>query len=80
MNVKIAFLNRELNKEIYMEQLVAFTAKGQEKKVCNLKKIYVRPKEVFKASLKSLYYLKKFPKIGATKCMSSKEYQIQNVN
>jgi hypothetical protein len=48
INVKIAFLNEELEEEIYMDQLDGFTAKGQEGKVCKL--------------LKSLYGLKQAPK------------------
>ena len=38
MNVKIAFLNGELDEEIYMDQPVGFIAKGQEWKVCKLKR------------------------------------------
>ena len=34
MDVKIAFLNGDLDEEIYMEQLEGFVVKGQEKKVC----------------------------------------------
>jgi hypothetical protein len=47
MNVKIAFLNGELE-EIYMDQPDGFIANGQEGKVCKL--------------LKSLYGLKQVPK------------------
>ena len=41
MDVKMAFLYRELTEEIYMEQPEGFIVKGQEKKVCKLiKSIY----------------------------------------
>ncbi|KAK4407669.1 Retrovirus-related Pol polyprotein from transposon TNT 1-94 [Sesamum angolense] len=48
MDVKTAFLNGELDEEIYMEQLEGFVVPGQEKKVCRL--------------VKSLYGLKQAPK------------------
>ena len=41
MDVKMAFLYRELKEEIYKEQPEGFVVKGQEKKVCKLvKSIY----------------------------------------
>ena len=48
IDVKTTFLNRELEEEIYMDQLGGFIANGQEGKVCKL--------------LKSLYGLKQAPK------------------
>jgi hypothetical protein len=48
MDVKIAFLNRELEEEIYMDQPDGFAVKGQEGMICKL--------------LKSLYDLKQAPK------------------
>jgi hypothetical protein len=48
MDGKTAFLNGELDEEIYMEQPNGFVLEGQERKVCKLKK--------------SLYGLKQAPK------------------
>ena len=48
MDVKTAFLNGELDEEIYMEQPEGFVVEGQENKVCRL--------------VKSLYGLKQVPK------------------
>jgi hypothetical protein len=48
MDVKTAFLNRELDEEIYMDQPDGFVVKGEEQNVCRL--------------LKSLYGLKQAPK------------------
>ena len=48
MDVKTAFLNGELDEEIYMEQQEGFLVQGQENVVCKL--------------VKSLYGLKQAPK------------------
>ena len=48
MDVKTAFLNEDLDEEIYMEQPEGFISKGNENKVCRL--------------MKSLYGLKQAPK------------------
>ena len=48
MDVKIAFLNEDLEEEIYMEQLEGCVVQGKEKKVCKL--------------VKSPYGLKQAPK------------------
>ena len=39
MDVKTAFLNSDLNKEIYMDQPEGFISLGQEKRVCRLVKL-----------------------------------------
>ena len=53
MDVKIAFLNGELEEEVYIEQPEGFVVPGKEKKVCKL--------------IKSLYGLKTSTKTMACK-------------
>ena len=48
MDVKTAFLNEDLDEEMYMEQPEGFVVKGQENKCCRL--------------IKSHYGLKQAPK------------------
>jgi hypothetical protein len=48
MNVKTAFLNGNLDEEVYMDQSKGFVLSGNERKVCKL--------------VKSLYGLKQAPK------------------
>ena len=48
MDMKTAFLNGDLEEEIYLEQLEGFIVPGQKQKVCRL--------------IKSLYGLKQVPK------------------
>ena len=38
MDIKMAFLDSELDEEIYMEQPEGFVKRGEENKVCRLKK------------------------------------------
>ena len=45
MDVKTAFLNGELDEEIYMSQPMGFEVKGQEHKVCKLKRSIYGPKQ-----------------------------------
>ena len=65
MNVKTAFLNGELNEEIYMDQPEGFSVPGKEKNVCKL--------------VKSLCSLKQEPKQWHEKfdkVMMSNEFKI----
>jgi hypothetical protein len=39
MDVKITFLNGELDEEIYMAQPAGFEVQGHERKVCHLKHV-----------------------------------------
>ena len=48
MDIKVAFLNEDLNEKLYIEQLEGFIVSRQENKVCKL--------------VKSLYGLKQAPK------------------
>ena len=48
MDVKTAFLNGDLDEEIYMEQHVEFSAPGKERKVCKLVKSLYGLKQALK--------------------------------
>ncbi|KAH9671079.1 hypothetical protein KPL70_017207 [Citrus sinensis] len=48
MDVKTAFLNGDLDEEIYMEQLEGFITPGQEKKICKLVKSLYDLKQALK--------------------------------
>ena len=48
MDVKTAFLNGELDEEIYMDQSDGFVMKGQENKVCKLLKSLCGLKQALK--------------------------------
>ena len=48
MDVKIAFLNGELDEDIYMIQPMGFEVKGQERKVCKLKRSIYGLKQSFR--------------------------------
>ena len=53
MNVKIDFLNGELDEDIYMNQPLSFELKGHERKVCKLKRsIYGRKQALRQWNLK----------------------------
>ena len=39
---KIAFLNGELDEKIYMDQLLGFEVKRQERKLCKLHHVYAQ--------------------------------------
>ncbi|KAL0336659.1 UNVERIFIED_CONTAM: Retrovirus-related Pol polyprotein from transposon TNT 1-94 [Sesamum radiatum] len=54
MDVKTAFLNGELDEEIYMEQPEGFVVPGQEKKVCRLVKSCMGLNKLLNNGMKSL--------------------------
>jgi len=47
LDIKLAFLNGVLDKEIYMEQPQGFIITGKENQVCHLKKVIYGPKQAF---------------------------------
>ena len=48
MDVKTAFLNGELDEKIYMDQPLCFESKGQERKVCKLKRSIYSLKQAYR--------------------------------
>ena len=48
MNVKTAFLNGDLEEDVYMDQLVGFIEEGKEHKVCKLKKSIYELKQAYR--------------------------------
>ena len=53
MDVKTAFLNGELEDEIYMDQPDRFVSKGQEGMVCKLLKFYMVSSNRLSSGMKS---------------------------
>jgi hypothetical protein len=49
MDVKTAFLNGELEEDIYMDQPQGFVQDGKEHLVCKLKKSFVRAQTITKS-------------------------------
>ena len=47
MDVKTAFLNGDLDEDVYMDQLEGFSVKGKEQLVCKLKKSIYGLKQAF---------------------------------
>lgn len=41
MNVKLIFLNEDLDEKIYMEQLEIFIEKGKENQLVNLRNLFI---------------------------------------
>lgn len=50
MNVKTVLCNKELDEKTYMDQPIEFEVKGQEYKVCKLKRCIYGSKQSFRQS------------------------------
>ena len=75
MDVKTAFLNGDLNEEVYMEQPEGFVPPGNKHKVCKLTKSLYGLKQALKQwheKIDSVILEYGFKHNGANKCISSK--------
>ena len=50
IDIKTTFLNGNIEEEIYMDQPISFASKGEEDKVCRLKRFIYSLKQSFKLS------------------------------
>jgi hypothetical protein len=75
INVKTAFLNGDLDKEVYMDQPEGFVLPGNERKVCKLVKSLYGLKQALKQwheKFDTVILANGFKQNGADKCVYSK--------